>query len=384
MQLSECLRALNEVVPLASAGYARDAVGLQVGLAGDPIVKRILVAYEVTSRVIDEAREFGANLIVAFHPLIFPTLSSVVDSSRTGALVRSLIKADIALYVVHTAFDAHPLFGTSRLMAEVLELESIAPLAPLESTLRKIVVYTPHSAVADVHGAMAAAGAGNIGNYSACAWQVEGRGTFRGNERSTPAVGERLMLESVDEVRLEMICETWNLGRVLGAMRAAHPYEEVAHDIYALETASTTFGMGTIGRWNTALDSETALEKIKVAFGATMLRHNRTSKRTIATVAMLGGAGMDYYSAAKSARADLFLTADIRYHDFFRAEHDDILLVDTGHAETERFVPRGIERALKFALANHADHPTARVLSAASGELPILVSQAEANAVQYF
>ena len=377
MLITEFLQKIEQVIPLASAGYERDAVGLQVGLPRDTKLSHALITYELTDEVLNEAIAREANLIVAFHPLIFPSVASITDQSRTGVLIRKLILSEIALYVVHTAFDAHTEFGTSRLMAEVLELESIRVLAPLRQSLEKIVVFAPHSAARQVSEALSNAGAGSIGNYEECTFQVEGRGTFRGNQKSNPTVGERRVLESVDEVRIEMVCERWNTARAVSAMIAAHPYEEVAYDIFQLSTESRNFGMGAVGKWSKPKSLKEALTAIKQAFGTPIIRHSESPQKQIETVAMLGGAGMEYYSQAKKAGADLFLTADVRYHDFYRAEHDGLVLVDAGHAETERFVPQGMLRALRRALG------VLETAAADSDDL-ILVSRTQQNAVRYF
>jgi dinuclear metal center YbgI/SA1388 family protein len=377
----EFIQAVGEVVPLASVGYARDAVGMQVCGDENAKLEKVLIAYEVTTAIIEEAKKIGANLIVAFHPLIFPNIDRLTNSSRTGKLVRDLIKHDIALYVLHTAFDASLEFGTSRLMAEVLELESIEALEGLKNSLNKIVVYAPHLAASEVREALAKAGAGVIGNYESCTWQVEGRGTFRGNDHSNPAIGEKNLLESVDEVRIEMVCETWRTSRAVKAMIAAHPYEEVAYDIFTLANGSMNFGMGAVGHWPEQTSVQEALGRVRAAFGTPMLRHSSTSKQTVKRVAMLGGSGMEYYSAALRSKADMFITADIRYHDFYRATHDNIVLVDAGHAETERFVPQGMLRAIRKALAR------ARGVVTSGDDHPVsllAVSHAEPNAVRYF
>jgi dinuclear metal center YbgI/SA1388 family protein len=303
MLITEFIHVLEEVVPLASAGYSRDAVGLQVGGDQAARLEKVLIAYEVTEEIILEAIEIGATLIVAFHPLIFPTVDRLTNATRTGKLVRDLIKADISLYVLHTAFDAQIQFGTSRSMAEALELESIQPLEPLKNSLNKIVVYVPQMAVREVSEALSRAGAGTIGNYDECAWQVEGRGTFRGNERSNPAIGKKNILESVDEVRLEMICESWNTNRAIKAMIEAHPYEEVAYDILTLMNGSKNFGMGAVGMWPKEQSSAEALQRIQTAFGTPFLRYNQTSDRSVKKVAMVGGAGMEYYSLAVREKA---------------------------------------------------------------------------------
>ncbi len=350
MKIADFIKAFNEVIPLAAIGNAKDAVGLQVGFEKDAELRKILSAYEITDEVIDEALQVEANLIVSYHPLIFPNISSIADSTRTGYLVHKLIKNDIALYVIHTAFDSHPEFGTSRLMADALGLQKIRPLVPLRDLLEKIVVFVPKANASQVQEAMWEEGAGNISNYDECSFSDNGTGTFRGNENSNPVIGKPLERESVDELRLEMICESWKSRKVIEKMIAAHPYEEVAYDRYPLNNTHPKFGMGSIGDWSGGKNLDETLSEIARIFGTPVLRHNAVKKEQYKRIAVLGGSGMEYYSAARSQGADIFITGDIRYHDFYRAEHDNVLLVDAGHSETERFVTAGMLKAAMIAL----------------------------------
>ncbi len=345
MKIAEFLKAFNEVVPLSAVGYAKDAVGLQVGYERSAELNKVLIAYEITDEVIDEAIASEANLIICYHPLIFPNISSVTDSTRTGTLIRRLIKSDIALYVIHTAFDTHPEFGTSRLMADALGLNSVRPLVPLTDLLEKIVVFVPKDNANTVQEAMWKAGAGNISDYDECSFSGDGIGTFRGNAESNPTIGKPLVRESVDEVRLEMICEKWKAANIIEMMNAVHPYEEVAYDRYPLMNSHPKFGMGSIGEWSESKSFDEALKLISKTFGTSVLRHNGAKKASYKRVAMVGGAGMEYYSSVRSQGADIFITGDIRYHEFYKALHDNVLLVDAGHAETERFVTSGMLKA---------------------------------------
>jgi dinuclear metal center YbgI/SA1388 family protein len=372
MLIAEFVRAFDEIVPLGAVGYDRDAVGLQVGLESEAKLSRALFAYEVTAEVIAEAKSVGANLIVAFHPLIFPNLASVSDSTRTGSLVRELVRSGIAVYVVHTAFDTHTEFGTSQLMADVLELEDVRPLKPLERSLNKLTVFSSYALSKQIMETLVAAGAGRIGDTQACSFQVEGRSQFK-SPKIEPATGEPLVLESVDEVRLELVCETWRTQRAVRALAAAVPPSKYALDITALISENRNFGMGAVGEWRAPLSAIAALERIQQAFGTAALRHSAIPGGEISRVALLGGAGMEFYSAARAAAADVFVTADVRYHDFYRAEHDRILLVDAGHAETERFVTRGMAQAARRAL---------QALSASDDTL--VIAQTEPNSVRYF
>ncbi len=287
MLITEFLESLETVVPLTAAGYARDAVGLQVGLPSGTNLTAALFAYEVTDKIITEARKRKANLIVAFHPLIFPNVDSITDRTRTGHYIHELIKNDIALYVQHTAFDTHPEFGTSRLMAEALELQDI-------TTLTRI------------------------------------------NEIQQPRIN------------------------------------------------GLSFGMGAIGSWSKAKKQGEVLRMVAETFKTSCVRHNLAAPEQLKRVAMLGGAGMEFYDAARSLGADAFITADVRYHDFHRADHDNIFLIDAGHAETERFVTRGMANAARKSLESSEALPKVVNLHSSDANRLILVADSEPNAVQYY
>jgi dinuclear metal center YbgI/SA1388 family protein len=380
MLISEFTRALEEVVPLAAVGYERDAVGLQVGGSEGTRLRNALFVYEITSEVIAEARERDANLIVAFHPLIFPNVNAVTDRTRTGSLIRELVKSDIALYVQHTAFDTQMEFGTSQLMADVLELDDIRPLVPLKNSLDKITVFAPYASSKPIMESLIQSGAGRIGNSEGCSFQVEGRGQFK-SQRIASAEGEPAVLEGVDEVRLEMVCERWNTARAIRAMLETHPHENVTYDVTPLATESRNYGMGAIGRFEEVRSREEVLQLTSAAFSIPSLRYNAGGPETILNIAMVGGAGMEFYSAARALGADAFITADIRYHDFHWADHEGILLIDAGHAETERFVTHGMIRAARKALlqfsASHAMPP-------AFSDEHLLVARTEPNSVRYY
>jgi dinuclear metal center YbgI/SA1388 family protein len=372
MLIHEFLQAFEKIVPLGAIGYARDAVGLQVGLLAGTRLTKALFAYEVTPSVVQEAKEVGANLIVAFHPLIFPSISSVTDSTRTGVLVRELVLSGIALYVVHTAFDTHTEFGTSQLMADVLELEDVRPLQPLEGTLDKLTIFASRTLSKPIMEVLVASGAGRIGDAEACSFQVEGHSQFK-SRRTTDTPDGTMMLESVEEVRLELVCERWRTRQALRSLAQAVPPSQYAVDVTPLTSENRNFGMGAIGHWKKPLAAPEALRRIQQAFGTPVLRHSSCSRTEISQLAVLGGAGMEFYSAARQAGAHAFVTADVRYHDYYRAEHDGILLVDAGHAETERFVTRGMAQAAHLAL---------EALEAPAD--CIVIASTEPNSVRYF
>lgn len=347
--LSDVVAALSRSFPLRTAGYEKDTVGLQVGFDSGAELTRLLVAYEITDEVIDEALALNINFIVAYHPLIFPNVDSITDSTRTGKLVRRLIQAKLALYVLHTAFDSNAKQGTSALVAQALGLSDITTLVPLANTLEKLVVFVPNTQADGVREAMWAAGSGSIGSYDECSFSVPGVGTFRGGEESNPSIGTKFIRENVAESRIEMIVETWKAPAIIRAMIVAHPYEEVAYDRYPLINGHPNFGMGSVGNLSEPMECASLLHLLSNKFDVTVLRHSRVTKQSVRRIAIVGGAGMSYYSAAVQTGADVFITGDIRYHEFYRAEHDDILLIDAGHAETERWVVAGMRNVIASA-----------------------------------
>lgn len=315
-----------------------DRVGLQVG---DPAaaVTRALVALDLTPAVVDEAEALGAELVVTHHPLLFRPLDRLTPDTSTGALALRLARAGIAYAAAHTNLDAAP-GGVSFALAGRLGLVDVQFLAPLEGVLRKLVTFAPAEAAERVRRAMADAGAGRIGDYEACAFTSGGTGHFRPTERSNPAVGRAGgPEEAVEEVRIEAEVFHWDVPRVVAAVRAAHPYEEVAYDVYPVEQAATRAGFGAIGSLPEAEPLERFLRRVAERLGCDALRYVGEQDKEILRVAVCGGAGHDLIKRALAARADAYVTADLTYHRFFDAlgpaGAPRVALVDAGHYETE-------------------------------------------------
>jgi dinuclear metal center YbgI/SA1388 family protein len=272
-------------------------------------------------------------MIVSHHPLLFTPLRSVTPATAEGRILRELLRANIALYSAHTNLDFTD-GGTSFALAETLGLAGVRFLETPYRNQRKIVTFVPPDRADAVAAAMAGAGAGKIGNYDQCSFRVEGTGTFRGNASSRPSVGKPGRLERTGEVRLEMMLPEWSVATVVRAMHEAHPYEEVAYDVYPLDNENPAYGMGVIGALKRPVPLLRFLRHLKRALGTGALRYAGDPGRTVRTVALCGGSGGKLLSSAIRAGADCFVSADLRYHAFHEAS-GKIALVDAGHYETE-------------------------------------------------
>ena len=326
--------------------WERDNVGLQVG-DRQRKVSRILVALDVTERVVEEALAKNVELIVSHHPLLFRPASSITVSNDLGRMILKLAESKIAVYSAHTNLD-FTRDGVSFQLAYALGLKNVRFLAPLKETLAKIAVFVPPKAVDRVATALSSVGAGVIGEYSSCSFRVAGSGTFRGSAASRPQTGKAGRLERVDEVRLEMIAPRAAMDACIDAMKEVHPYEEVAYDVYPVSNKSPNYGMGAIGETTTVLTLKSFLARSKKALHAEAVRYAGDLKKTVKRVAVCGGSGSDLLNAAIDARADLFITADIRYHTY-QGAGGRIALADAGHWETEQVILEPLAEHLRRA-----------------------------------
>jgi dinuclear metal center YbgI/SA1388 family protein len=334
MKLAEIEQFFESWAPRWTA-WERDNVGLQVGRRSQSI-KSVLVALDVTPEVVGEAIRKKIDLIVSHHPLLFRPPSSISDSTPVGALVLSLAEKRIALFSAHTNLDAAE-NGVSFALAKILGLTKTRFLAPLKDTMVKLAVFVPAEYVDRVSSVMAEAGAGIIGEYQSCSFQIHGKGTYRGSSRSQPFLGKPLQLEEVEEVRLEMVAPRALVDDVVSAMKAVHPYEEVAYDVYTVENSSTKFGMGAVGELPEPISLKAFLGRLKRKLQAESVRYTGGLNQKIKRVAVCGGSGADLMEQAIQADADVFVTADVRYHPFHTSVKR-IALVDAGHWETEHVV----------------------------------------------
>lgn len=335
--ISDIASALERWAPRAAA-QSYDNVGLQIGRP-NARVGHVLVALEVTPSVVEEAVHGGAQLIVTHHPLMFRPLRSLTPSSLPGALALRLAEHGIALYSAHTNLDAAR-GGVSFALARQLELQEVEFLQRLPDSLFKLVTFVPADHADHVRIALAEAGAGRIGNYDACAFVAEGAGFFRAGEGTHPFIGTAGgAIEKATEIRLEVELARWDLPRVLTALRDAHPYEEVAYDVYPVVQENSRFGLGAVGRLAEPQSLTAFLDHVAGRLGSASLRFAGDPQKSIERVAVCGGAGSDLIAAAARAKGDAFVTADVTYHRFFDTMAADgaiaMAVIDAGHYETE-------------------------------------------------
>jgi hypothetical protein len=280
------------------------------------------------------------------------------------------IKHDIAIYAMHTALD-NSFKGVSAKMAEMLDLENTRVLMPQKGHLRKLTTYVPENAAEEIRAALFQAGAGHIGNYSHCSFNLQGEGTYLGNEHSDPTIGQKGKLETVGEHFISVIFEKHQESKILQALDDTHPYEEIAYDIVSLENVHDKIGMGIIGELKQALSPHNLFENLKRTFDLQVIKHSEIIDRDIKKVAVLGGSGSFAIEHAIKSGADIFITADLKYHDFYRAE-GKLILADIGHYESEQFTKNLLVEYLTKKITNFAPAlPKSRIILAKNNTNPI-------------
>lgn len=353
------IRMMEEIAPkwLAVEG---DPIGLQLGTA-DKRISKVLVALDVTDGVADEAIRLQADMIIAHHAVMFRPVRHLCTDSPAGKLYAKLLKHDIAVYVAHTNLDAAE-GGVNDVLASALGLEGAVPFAELKhKELAKLAVFVPKSHHDKVMQAVFDAGAGWIGNYSHCSFNVEGTGTFLPREGANPFLGQTGRLETAEEIRLETVVPKDILDRVVQAMLNAHPYEEVAYDVYPLAVKGKTFGLGRVGELPEAATLGELAKRVKATYRVPAVRLVGDPGRPVRRVAVLGGSGRSYVADAMRAGADVLVTGDIDHHTAVDALAAGFSLIDAGH-HIEKLVKPAVADRLNGML-QAAGYATAAVAS---------------------
>jgi dinuclear metal center YbgI/SA1388 family protein len=352
MKLSEIIAVFESHASL-SYQESYDNAGLTVGDINMEISAAIL-CIDVTEEVIREALHRGANLVISHHPVIFQPLKRLTGSTCAEKIIISAITYKIALYSAHTNLD-NVFEGVNRKICQKLDLDNIKILAPLQDGLRKLVTFVPTAKVEEVRNALFKAGAGNIGRYDSCSFNLEGKGSFRASEGTSPYAGEIGKLHFENETRIETIFPAILKPRIIKALLKAHPYEEVAYDIYPVDNEYELAGSGMIGELKEHTDTVSFLNQVKAVFGCQVIRHTRIVSDKVKKIALCGGSGSFLIHRAISAGADLFITGDVKYHEFFNTA-ERMVIVDIGHFESEQFTIEIFYEILKKNLPNFAFH----------------------------
>ncbi|MCS3288126.1 Nif3-like dinuclear metal center hexameric protein [Bacteroides fragilis] len=333
MKIKEIVSALERFAPLPlQDGF--DNAGLQIGLT-DAETTGSLLCLDVTEAVLDEAIASGCNLIISHHPLIFKGYKSITGKDYVERCILKAIKNDIVIYSAHTNLDNAP-GGVNFKIAEKIGLKNVRILDPKESSLIKLVTFVPSAQAEEVRNALFTAGCGCIGNYDSCSYNTEGEGTFRAQEGSHPFCGTVGELHHETEVRIETILPEYKKGEVIRALLSKHPYEEPAYDLYPLHNSWAQVGSGIVGELEEPESELEFLKRIKRIFEVGCLKHNKLTGRLIQKVSLCGGAGAFLIPQAVRSGADVFITGEIKYHDYFGRE-TDILLAEIGHYESEQY-----------------------------------------------
>jgi dinuclear metal center YbgI/SA1388 family protein len=352
VKIKKIVEALDELAP-ASYQESYDNAGLIAGNS-DLDCTGIICTLDATEEVIFEAKQKGCNLVVAHHPIIFAGLKKITGRNYVERAIIAAIKNDIAIFAIHTNLD-NLLTGVNGRMADKLKLVNRKVLLHKQNNLMKLVVFVPIQDAEKVREAIFEAGGGSIGKYRECSFISRGKSTFTPSEGTNPHTGEIGKRTETDEEKIEIIFPAYLKEKLILAMAEAHPYEEVAYDIIALTNYYQEVGSGLVGELEEPMDFTAFLGLVKNQFGLRVIRHTPVIKKDIKKVALCGGAGSFLIKNAIYAGADIYITADVKYHKFFDAE-SKLVIADIGHWESEQFTIDLLAEFLRSKFANFAVH----------------------------
>ncbi len=364
MKIKSLIKELRNFAPLEYA-EEYDNVGLIVG-DENQVINGVLITLDTTEEVVDEAKALNCNLIISFHPIIFSGIKKLNPDNYVNKTVIKAIKNDIAIYAIHTALD-NSFQGVNRKICEKLDLKNPKILIPKKQCIKKLTTYVPTKHADNLREKLFEVGAGNIGNYSHCSFNLEGQGSFEGNEDSNPVIGNRHETHYEKETQINITFDKHLEQKVLHQLFLHHPYEEVAYEVETLDNSNQQLGLGMIGEFDEAKTEDQFFKLLKDTFYTPVLKHSKRLDKPIKNVAVLGGSGASAIKNAIHSKADAYVTADLKYHDFFKAENK-ILLVDIGHFESEQFTKELLYTYINENFTNFA----------------LVLSNTNTNPVQYY
>jgi len=364
MLVKDLISHLEEIAPL---NYAEDFdnVGLLVG-DKNTIITNVLVTLDTLEAVIDEAIAKNCNFILSFHPIIFKGLKSITGKNYVERTILKAIKNNIAIYAIHTALD-NDKNGVNAMICNQLNLKNQQILIPQKQTIKKLTTYVPEEEAEALRKALFTAGAGQIGNYTNCSFNTEGMGTYTANKDANPTLGVIGKNHNEPETQINVTFAKHHESKVLKALFESHSYEEVAYELITIENTNQNIGMGMIAELEIPQSETDFLNYLKEKMNVSQIRHSQLLNKPVKKIAVLGGSGSFAIQAAKAAGADVFVTSDLKYHDFYQAE-DRILLTDIGHYESEQFTKNGLVAILNKKIPNFA----------------FILSNTNTNPVKYF
>lgn len=333
MQIKDIIQVLEILAP-PSYQESYDNAGLILGNSHWECTG-IICSLDATEEVILEAKAKGCNLVVAHHPILFKGIKQLNGKNYVEQTLITAIKSDIAIYAIHTNLD-NVIWGVNGKIADQIGLMNRQILAPKAGLLSKLICFAPASAIENLKTALFAAGAGHIGNYSECSFEVKGLGNFKGGEGSNPTIGHSGQNTSTEEVRIEFIHPSHLQKKLVSAMIKAHPYEEVAYDLISLDNDYQHVGSGILGNLPEPMEETMLLNMLKTSFGLSVIKHSPFLGKRVEKIAICGGAGSFLIGTAIGAGADVLISADLKYHEFFDA-NGRILIADIGHWESEQY-----------------------------------------------
>ncbi len=350
MLINQVISHIEEFAPIS---YAEDFdnVGLLVGEANTEVTG-VLITLDTLEAVVDEAIEKRCNLIVSFHPIIFSGLKKLNGKNYVERTVIKAIQNNIAIYAIHTALD-NQYKGVNDMIAEKLKLQNRQILIPRKKSIKKLTTFVPTANSEELRNALFEAGAGSIGNYDHCSFNLEGRGSFKPNEEANPTIGQKGEVHFEEETQIGLTFPAHLESKILRTLFSTHPYEEVAYEVTTLDNAHQHLGMGMIGELPEAMAEKDFLKLVKNTFGCGCIRHSELRKKPVQKVAVLGGSGSFAIDNARAAGADIFITADLKYHDFYKAGKN-LVLADIGHYESEQFTKNLLHSYLTKKIPNFA------------------------------
>jgi dinuclear metal center YbgI/SA1388 family protein len=364
MKMSDVISFLESIAP-PSLQEHYDNAGLIIGNKNWEC-RGIICSLDATEEVINEAISKNYNLIVAHHPIVFSGLKKINGKNYVEKAVITAIKNDIAVYAIHTNLD-NVIQGVNGKIASLLSLKNTSILSQKENLLKKLFTFVPIDKAEHVRNAIFKAGGGYIGNYSECSFNAEGTGTFKGEKGTNPYVGEPGKQHQEKEIKMEVVFPAWLENNIIGAMKAAHPYEEVAFDVISLANKHQGVGSGMIGELQEPMTETDFLDHIKKVFKPSIIRHTALLNKPVKKVTICGGAGSFLLSSALTVGADIYITADMKYHEFFDA-NGRIVIADIGHYESEQFTIDLLAEILEQKFPNFA----------------VLKTKVQTNPVRYF